>query len=342
MRVEQAIKNISKGNISPVYVALGSESYLQDKFKNFLSNLVPPEQREFNVGRYDMESVNLSVALNDAMSLPFFGDHRLVFIERPYFLTAIRPKNSLEHDLDGLVKYLKNPETATILVFLAPYPKLDERKKITKQLKRIAEIIDCKPPKENEVRSTLLKELQKKNWQIEPGVVDLLLERTGAKLTAIMNELPKLLLSTADTKMIRKEEIVRLVARSFEQNVFDLVDLVLGRKVNKALVMYRELLLQREEPLKINAILEGQFRLMLQVMILREHGYDQGTIAKQLKAHPYRVKLALRKDRSFKRDDLKNAFLGLIHVEEKMKSTSIAPELLFQLFLLNFNQHRAA
>ncbi|GBG93909.1 DNA polymerase III subunit delta [Ligilactobacillus salitolerans] len=342
MRVEEAIKKIKQGKIAPVYVALGTEAYLLDKLKRFFLSLIPQEQEDFNVGRYDMEAVNVAVAINDAQSLPFFGEHRLVVVERPAFLTGARQKKTIDHDLDGLLKYLKNPETATMLLILAPYPKLDERKKLTKQLRKTAEFIDCSPLKEGEVRQRLNSVIQKKGWQINSDALELLLERTGAELTAGMNELPKLMLASADTKIVTKADVAGLVSRSFEQNVFDLVDLVLGRKVNQALAMYRDLILQKEEPLKINAILEGQFRLMLQVMVLRQHGYDQGSIASQLKVHPYRVKLALKKNRQFKLPDLKAAFLGLVHVEEKMKSSSIEPELLFQLFLLNFSQHSAA
>lgn len=341
MKIEQAIKEISAGKIAPVYVALGTEAYLQDEFKKNLVNLIPAPEQEFNVGRYDMETVNLATALNDARSLPFFGNHRLVIVERPYFLTGTRQKNTLDHDVDGLLRYLKNPESATIFVIMAPYPKLDERKKLTKQLRKTAEFIDCQPLSEASVRKTLNSLLEKRDWQIEKAALELLLERTGAELTAIMNELPKLILASQDSKVITKKEVSALVARSFEQNVFDLVDLVLERKVSEALTMYRELLLQKEEPLKINAILEGQFRLMLQVMILRQHGFDQGSMAREIKAHPYRIKLALQKNRRFKQSDLQNAYLGLVHVEEKMKSAAIDPELLFQLFLLNFSQHQS-
>ena len=77
---------------------------------------------------------------------------------------------------------------------------------------------------------------------------------------------------------------------------------------------------------------------MLQVEILQKHGYAQGNIASTLKVHPYRVKLALQKTRVFKRVDLKNAYLGLVHIEERLKKTSQDPELLFQLFMLNFTQ----
>ena len=75
---------------------------------------------------------------------------------------------------------------------------------------------------------------------------------------------------------------------------------------------------------------------------MHKHGYAQGNIAGTLKVQPYRVKLALRKIKRFSLGDLRKAYLGLFENEEKMKSTSQDPELLFQMFLLKFNQNKKA
>ncbi len=45
--------------------------------------------------------------------------------------------NGIEQNTDLLIDYLKEPLESTVLVFFAPYEKLDERKKITKQLKKL-------------------------------------------------------------------------------------------------------------------------------------------------------------------------------------------------------------
>ena len=74
--------------------------------------------------------------IQEAQSLPFFGDQRLIFCGAAFFLTAEKA-NVPEHDLDDFLLYLKNPmDTAFVLVIFAEYDKLDERKKITKQLKK--------------------------------------------------------------------------------------------------------------------------------------------------------------------------------------------------------------
>lgn len=339
--VDKVLNDIENDQLAPVYLILGEEQVNAEKIKQKLLDNVPEEEREFNVGIYDMEDVSLANAIADAMSVPFFGDKRLVFITRPYFLTGENKKTKIEHDTNELSAYLDDPEPTTTLVILAPYAKLDERKKAVKQLKKKAVVVDNSPLNEAAVRKTILDDLNAKGYTIEPAALEILLQRTDANLTMVASELPKLLLATKEEKKITEQVVTMMVSRSLEQNVFDLVELVLRRETAKALELYHELLQQKEEPLKINAILEGQFRLLLQVEVLKRHGYAQGNIASTLKVHPYRVKLALQKTRSFKREDLKDAYLGLIHIEERLKGSSQDPELLFQLFMLNFTQKRA-
>lgn len=343
MKVWELAPVLQKDSLAPVYLILGQEEYLAQRAYQMLMQTIPEEEQDLNIGQYDMEITPLSEAVNDAMSIPFFGERRLVFINRPYFLTGENKRVPFEQDIDSLVKYLQQPEETTTLVIMAPYGKLDERKKVTKVLKKQAVLIDVNPLQENEVRSYLNNELMQAGYQMQPGALQSLLERTEAKLSLIMAELPKLFLLAQDDKLITQAQVERMVSRSLEQNVFGLVEFVLQKRLQDALTLYHDLLLQKEEPLKINAILLGQFRLLLQTAVLKQSNYDQGSIASSLKVHPYRVSLALKKLRYFRVRDLKRAYLGLVGIEEQLKSTNQDPELLFQLFLLKYtNQKQSA
>lgn len=342
VNVNELISNLKGRKVSPVNIILGEEQYQIQRVRQAYIDLIPEEEREFNVGQYDMETVPLSTALDDAMSVPFFGEYRLVMITNPYFLTGENKKSKIEHDLNGLINYIKNPQSTTILVIIAPYPKLDERKKIVKLLKQNGNMVDNHLMTEREVRTELTHVLKQKKFEIEPQALQLLLEKTGSKIEIAVNELQKLMIAAGKERLITVKYVEQLVSASLEQNVFDLIELVMQHNGAAALKMYHELLDQQEEPLKINAILLGNFRLLLQVKILHKHGYAQGNIAGTLRVHPYRVKLALRKIKHFSLGDLRKAYLGLLENEEKMKSTSQAPELLFQMFLLRFNQNKKA
>lgn len=336
MKVSQLTNFLRDSQEKNVYLVAGSDNYQIDQAKEIFINQIPKEEKEFNVGIYDMEITPLSVALEDANSAPFFGDKRLVLINNPYFLTGEAKKNSIEHNVDELIEYLTNPALDTIFVILANYDKLDSRKKIVKQLKTKAIMIDAKPLNENEIRMQVNQLCQNKGCQIDKDAIDQLLYLTDNNFTKVMNEMKKLLINAIQDKVITLEMVDNLVNKSLEQNVFDLVEFVLEKNIDAALELYHELIEQKEEPIMINAILISQFRLLLQVKILQKHGYAQGNIAEALRVHPYRVKLAMKNARRFNYEDVRHAYLGLEKNEEDLKSANVNPELLFQLFLFKF------
>ena len=143
-----------------------------------------------------------------------------------------------------------------------------------------------------------------------------------------------------ETKFITIEAVQELVAKSLEQNIFALNEYVLKKDVGQALNLYQDLLLQKEDPIKINAIMTAQFRLLIQVKILEKKGYQQGDIAKLLKTHPYRVKLAIQQMRKIKEYALVEAYNGLIDAEYRLKTGKGDKEMQFELFVLQYAQKK--
>ena len=71
------------------------------------------------------------------------------------------------------MNYLKEPLETTVLVIFAPYEKLDERKKVTKQLKKTAITIDVKQLDEKAVRQYLLNTLENSEIKMDRQAIDL-------------------------------------------------------------------------------------------------------------------------------------------------------------------------
>ncbi|MFD1548389.1 DNA polymerase III subunit delta [Levilactobacillus fuyuanensis] len=337
MTINELLKTLATGGkLAPVYLIMGQADYLQRRLKTAFKSVVPAEEQTMNYATYDMDAVPLAVALDDAMAAPFFGERRVVCIDNPQFLTGETKKQKVEHDVASLQTYLGSPMESTVLVFFAPYEKLDGRKKVSKQLKKVATTIDIGNFSERDVRQFVTNQLKQDGYTMDPAALGELIQRTDADLTLMMAELPKLELFAYPQKTIQPDAVTGLVAQTLTQNVFDLVNQVLAKDTAKAVTLYRELLLAKEEPLKINAILQGQFRLLIQTKVLAKQGYSQGKLANLLKVHPYRIKLALQSQRRFKLTDLNQAYLGLFRVEKQMKSTAMAPEMLFSLFMTQF------
>ena len=170
------------------------------------------------------------------------------------------------------------------------------------------------------------------------GALDELVKRTNADYSLMVANLKKLMILNYQDQEITVASVKKLVPQSLDSNVFDLVTAVLNHQQTQSLDLYRQLLDSEQQPLQINAVLVSQFRLLLQLKILSARGLSQGTLAKRLNVHPYRVKLGLQMVRKFSLTDLMNAYLGLIRCERALKTTSRSPELLFQLFMLQYSQ----
>jgi len=335
MSIQQALKTIATiETLQPVYCIQGSESYLQQKVKEAFLQRMAITENDLNFTQIDLELLTVDQLIDEAETVPFFGDQRLLFAMNPYFLTSEKKNNGPDHNLDRLLEYLNSPLQTTVLVFFAPYDKFDERKKITKNLKKQAVLIDTKPLAEKEVKRMVHEKLKQANVDIEPQALEQFLRSTEMDLSKAMHELEKLILFASATGRITVKAVEQLIPKTLENNVFELTEMILKGKADGALEGYRELLLQGEETIKINAILIGQIRLYLQVAILMEQGMQQGAIADQVKAHPYRVKLAMQQSRKYSRSELEELFDQLVENDYKMKTGQMTKEYLFELFIL--------
>lgn len=338
MDVATLRKQLTTASPAPLYLVLGTQQALLDQARAAFMALVPEEERVMNVASYDLEEVGLDVALDDAQSAPFFGERRLVFLTKPGFLTGASGRGKVKQDPSLLQNYLATPQPSTVLVILAPYEKLDGRKGVVKALKKQAVQVSAAPLSEQDSRRLIQASVQAAGFHFGPGALDELVRRTNADYGRMLARLKQLELLDYQQREISRESVAGLVPQSLDENVFDLVQAVLQRRQTAALELYRQLIAAQQSPLQINAVLLGQFRLLLQVKILASRGLSQPTLVKQLRVHPYRIKLALQTGRRFSMAALVQAYLGLVRVERALKNSSRSPELLFQLFLLQYGQ----
>jgi len=333
-------KKIKRNEIAPIYLLYGTEAFLINETKQLLLDVIlGEEEKDFNFSVYDLEETPIEVALEDAETFPFLGERKVVFLHNPVFLTAEKTKEKVEHNVARLEAYLKEPAPYTIMVFSAPYEKLDERKKITKELKRYAEIVEAKKLNEHELKSWVKERAKNNGIEFEANAIEHLLALTGTNMFMITSEVDKLALYAADQKQIDANLVDKLVARSLEQNIFTLIEKVVQRKLDEALRIYYDLLKQNEEPIKILALLSSQFRLIYQVKELSRRGYGQQQIAGYVKTHPFRVKLALGQAGKFTDEELTNLIDLLAEADYKMKTGGMNKSLLIEMLLFRLNKY---
>jgi DNA polymerase III subunit delta len=332
-------KQIKRREIAPIYLLYGTETFLINETKHLLLNTVLEEEdKDFNFTAYDLDETPIETALEDAETFPFLGEKKVIFLHNPKFLTAEKVKEKMDHNLSRLEVYLKEPAPYTVLVISAPYEKLDERKKITKELKRTAVTVEAKKLNEHDLKNWIKERARINGITFDPEALELLIALVGTNMFMITSEVDKLALYASGETQINAEMVDRLVSRSLEQNIFTLIEKVVQRKPEDALRIYYDLLKQNEEPIKILALLAGQFRLIYQVKELSRRGYGQQQMAGYLKTHPFRVKLAAGQANQFSDEELTNLMASLANADLQMKTGGMNKSLLIEMLLFKIRR----
>lgn len=338
MNAQEAIQSIRTKKLENIYLVIGTENFLREQVRQAFFERLMLTETDLNFQQFDLVENSLNDVLLEVESSPFFGDYRLVFLENPLFLGSEKIKSEQEDALDKFIEYIEQPLETTILVVWFNQEKMDERKKITKRLKKAATRIDVEPMKEAEVRRYLQQTFNNEGLEFSRDAFEQFLFLTDASLSKAMREFEKIRLFAAEEKKINITIVDSLVPKSLEQNVFDLTESILAGKVEAALRLYEELRVQGEETIKINAILISQIRLLLQVRLLENIGYQQGSIAETLKVHPYRIKLAMQQARKFKVPQLVKLLDELIENDYATKTGKVEKEFAFQLLILKMGE----
>lgn len=333
------LNQIKKGHIAPVYFLSGKETYLIERVCNELEKQVlGTTADEFNKITYDLEQTPIESVIQEALTLSFFGEKKLILANHAYFFTSKSSRGLVDHQTDILIDYMSAPSPDSVLVLIAPYQKLDGRKKVTKIIKKQAVHLDAstlKGSKASQIAKNYLKDHQ---FEIEAPALHLLENLTDHHLSKMITELDKLMVYHYADRNISKESVADLVPKNLEQNVFELNDLVLRLDIPAAMRMYQDMRAQKREPIAIVGLLINEFRLLLQTKILSQNGYSQANIAKTLSVHPYRVKLALQKIRPFGKPLLSRALTFLIDADYEMKTGQVDHELVFEMFLMRLTR----
>ncbi|PIC68514.1 DNA polymerase III subunit delta [Sporosarcina sp. P16a] len=325
---------IEKGDVQPVYLLTGTEQHLLDETIKKLIKAIPG-MTSSEVNRFDLEEIPIQAVLEVANEFPFLVDHKLIVAKNCSFLKATdQSKEKQNHQLELLEKWLENPSPTATVVFVAPYEKLDARKKITKKIKKHAVIVEAVALQGQDVSTWIMQQGKDKGIEFDKKTAEFLMEMSGTDLLTLSTEVDKLAGYLAFKGTVDTNTIEQLVARTPEMDVFRLTDSFVNNKRAESIAVYHDLLRNGEEPIMLVSLVASQVRLMIHVTNLRKKGYQQQQIATTLRIHPYRVKLMMQRQLPPLQVLLK-ALDDLATIDLQLKTTSGNRQRKLELFLMN-------
>ena len=84
-----------------------------------------PDIDDASVIRFDLEETAVETVIEEADTLPFLQDHKLIIASNASFLSGQdKKRNEVEHNLTVLEEWLDNPSPTATVVFIAPFENL--------------------------------------------------------------------------------------------------------------------------------------------------------------------------------------------------------------------------
>jgi len=271
--MEALKKEIQENTPKRVYLFFGEEPYLICQFRANLMKALAGDEESMNLNIHRETPTDLDALQDQALTLPFFAEHRLIIVEDSGLFSSGKIKKGTGEDTgdepntagEGVLKVQgllgKLPES-TVLLFTEN--SVDKRSKLYKSVQKEGRAVEFCHPDDTSLRRWVLGQLKRDKIQISAAALDRFMELAGNDMSHMSGEIQKLTAYAGEGGSLSAADVDALVSARLENHIFDMIDALAHRDRKKALNLYDDLIRLREEPMKILALIVRQFNLLLQ------------------------------------------------------------------------------
>lgn len=317
--------NVQKKNV----LIFGEDAVLNDYLAT--SYIKESQFKDMEKVVIDCDSDGLDELIATLTEASLFSSQKLVMVKNPFFLTAKMPAKFKKQSLQLQTIFENLDQLDDILILVASYDKLDKRKKLTKIVQRNLNVIETSF-KPYEVSGIIKSIINQEGYQISKSALQLLLERSDQVMDTALSGYNKLKISS-NNRQISEQDVAQNIDLSLAQNVFAIIESAIKQNYNDAMARLQDQLREGISPIQLIAVFENQIETLLCVKVLSERKRSESQIVKELKIHPYRVKLALKSKINSKK--LKQLLLNLIDLDYGYKNGTYHDDNMLKLFILN-------
>ena len=277
-----------------------------------------------SVTTYELEEDSITSLIEDADTISFLTPNKVIIGKN------LSNNNLDEKNLKILSKYLDNPNSDVLLILVTT--NIDARKKSIKEVINKLSLVNISTDTKALVKDIL------KGYDVEYRVINLLEEYYSEDLERLISETKKLALAFINTKKITYKDALELLVKPLNKQdslAFDLVREIALKDKKKAVNIYNELLSYNIESYALFGLLESQYRLLYQVMVLNKRNISYNEISNILEVHPFRVKKTLELVRYYTLKEIRKILKNLADIDFKIKSGIYENNIVIDLLILN-------
>lgn len=338
-------RELAKGKISNCYFFCGNdEGLIKEGIDKLSDKVVKNKFPELNYMKFNGETVKSEDIINACETMPFASDMKMVVVYRANFLKDKKNnKSSSENQETNIFLKIKNyiAKMPKFTVLILYYVYENNREKASRKVMNAggrACTVEFNKLKGLSLERKVKMLFEKRGKDIGKVELNFFCSSVDNDMNAVKNEIDKLC-SYVEDKDITKEDIKNIIVPKNDNDIFNLVDSISQRRIEKALYILNELLYRGEKFTSILSMIERQFKILLIIRLNMEKRLDQDTIINYMKQSSYHLneyicKKMIVQARSFTVRNLENILQQCMNVEEILKTTTVSSKVEMEMFIV--------
>jgi DNA polymerase-3 subunit delta len=222
--MQEILRNIKSGNLSPIYFLHGEESYFIDVITDAIEKgILQDSEKSFNQDLFYGKEVSARQIVDACSQYPMMAAKRVVIVKEAQNIK----------DIKLLDKYVANPVPSTVLCMAYKNKKLDNRSAFAKVLKKSAVVFESKRLYDNQLPAYVSQLVKNSGRTIDGQAANLVAEYIGSDLSTLHNEMDKVFLEVEKGNSINAEVIQKQIGISKDFNVFEMQSALAGKNYQK-------------------------------------------------------------------------------------------------------------
>ena len=323
--MEKINADIKANEFKPVYLLYGDEPYLKKQYEDKLIKAVVSDDT-MNYSYFDKESVSVKEIMSIGDTLPFFAEKRLIVVENSGFFKSSN---------DELAMYIKNMPDYLVIIFVEE--QIDKRNKLYKSVSETGYVSEMNAQPVSVLTKWIKGLFNAENKEITGEAVTCLLDRTGASMNLIKQEIEKLVTYVDNRPVIEKHDVEAVCSTQTVSRIFEMISAIGEKNQQKALNLYYDLLTLKEKPMSILFLIVRQFNGILQVSQGLSQGKNNSVMAKEIGIQPFLVGKYASCARKFTPEILYSALKDCAQVEEDVKSGKLIDRIAVEMIIIKYS-----
>jgi DNA polymerase-3 subunit delta len=327
---EKLVARLRTGKPVAAIVLLGTDSYLREMCRNkIIEACVPEAAREWALARIAVQDRGWEEVLQRAQTMPMLAQRQVIIVEGLESLEKLGDKTR-DEIVEALAKYFESPAPFSVLLFEAS--SMDKRQKYSKLLAERALLVELTIGGES--AAALAAQMARDcGAEIDRDAAALLAEILNSEPSRMRIEIEKLATYVEKGQRITSAEVEELVVAARKNTVWQLADMLAGRRRDSALEFLDNLLREGEEPIGLVGGITWMYRKLIEARDLPA-GTSGFQAARALGMNPAAAETAVRQAHRIPKKDLLAGLVALAEADSQLKYSNPNPRALMEFLIV--------